>query len=232
MATEFIHIPSGSDSFKAYLATPDNTPAPGVLVIQEIFGINSHIRSVTERFAAAGYVALAHDVFWRDAPGIELGYQADDIARGRELKAAMNTDKAVADYASRAGGFARPPGMQRQGRRGRLLLRRIFDLSGGNPARSRLRVFVLRRRHRVLSRRGQKYQHPDAVSFRRARRLDPPWIMSSKSAKRSATKIMSKSLFIPARAMVSTAINAPVSTRASADQAWARTIDLFSRCLR
>jgi len=87
-----------NNQFNAYLATPDSSiPAPGVLVVQEIFGVNSHIRSVTERFAEAGYVALAHDVFWRDAPGIELGYEADDIARGRELKAATNTDAAVAD---------------------------------------------------------------------------------------------------------------------------------------
>ena len=97
MSTEDILITNGSDRFKAYLAIPETTPAPGVLVVQEIFGVNSHIRSVTERFAEAGFIALAHDVFWRDAPGIELGYQPDDIARGRDLKAAMNTDNAVAD---------------------------------------------------------------------------------------------------------------------------------------
>lgn len=98
MQTQTLSI---NNQFDAYLAIPDgvssDAPAPGVLVVQEIFGVNSHIRSVVERFAEAGYVALAHDVFWRDAPGIELGYEADDIARGRELKAATDTDAAVAD---------------------------------------------------------------------------------------------------------------------------------------
>jgi len=94
MQTETLSI---NNQFNAYLAVPDATPAPGVLVVQEIFGVNSHIRSVVERFAEAGYVALAQDVFWRDAPGIELGYDDDGISRGRELKAATQADDAVAD---------------------------------------------------------------------------------------------------------------------------------------
>jgi carboxymethylenebutenolidase len=99
MPTETLTI---NNQFNAYLATPDLaservTAAPGVLVVQEIFGVNSHIRSVVERFAEAGYVALAHDVFWRDAPGIELGYDAEGISRGRDLKAANDANNAVDD---------------------------------------------------------------------------------------------------------------------------------------
>jgi len=71
----------------AYLAYPQTTArSPAVVVIQEIFGVNAHIRSVAERLAAAGYVAIAPAIYQRTAPGFEVGYSPDDIVAGRRYK--------------------------------------------------------------------------------------------------------------------------------------------------
>jgi carboxymethylenebutenolidase len=69
--------------FQAYLAAPPGRPQGAVVVIQEIFGINRHIRSVTDGFAAEGYTAIAPALFDRIRRGIELGYGESDIDEGR-----------------------------------------------------------------------------------------------------------------------------------------------------
>jgi carboxymethylenebutenolidase len=68
--------------FQAWLAAAPQRPRGAVLVIQEIFGINSHIRRVTDEFAAAGYTAIAPALFDRVRRGIELGYTAQDMQLG------------------------------------------------------------------------------------------------------------------------------------------------------
>jgi len=72
----------------AYVAQPAGTALGAVVVMQEIFGVNSHIRSVADGFAQQGYLAIAPHAFHRIQPNVELGYGPDDIAQGRELKAA------------------------------------------------------------------------------------------------------------------------------------------------
>lgn len=95
---EHIDIISPAGTFKGYFAAPEGGGAvPGVVVIQEIFGVNSHIRHVVENFAAAGYAALAPDVYWREEAGLELDYTPDDVAKGRELKGKMNMDEVMED---------------------------------------------------------------------------------------------------------------------------------------
>ena len=74
----------------AYVAQPEGKPRGGVVVVQEIFGVNSHIRAVTDRFAAQGYVAVAPATFERVKPGVELGYTEDDMKAGFELKTAVS----------------------------------------------------------------------------------------------------------------------------------------------
>jgi carboxymethylenebutenolidase len=59
-------------SFKAYLATPEKGSGPGIVLLQEIFGINQYIRDVADYYAEEGYVVLAPDLFWRLEPGVEL----------------------------------------------------------------------------------------------------------------------------------------------------------------
>ncbi len=59
-------------AFSAYLATPKSGKGPGVVVIQEIFGINAGIRAIADHLAAQGFAALAPDLFWRLEPGVEI----------------------------------------------------------------------------------------------------------------------------------------------------------------
>ena len=78
---------TAADGFvlSAYRADPEGTPRGGLVVAQEIFGVNSHIRSICDAFAADGYVAIAPALFDRYERGVDIGYTPEDIARGREL---------------------------------------------------------------------------------------------------------------------------------------------------
>lgn len=71
--------------FSAYRATPAQEPRGVVVVIQEIFGVNKHIREVADGYAAEGYLAIAPQLFDRIEPGIEMGYEDADIQRGIDL---------------------------------------------------------------------------------------------------------------------------------------------------
>lgn len=79
----------------AWRADPTGIPRGGLVVIQEIFGVNVHIRDVAQRFADAGYVALAPALFDLVERGVELDYTPDGTAKGLELRAAVGTDRAV-----------------------------------------------------------------------------------------------------------------------------------------
>jgi carboxymethylenebutenolidase len=83
-----------------YRADPAGKPRGGLVVIQEIFGVNSHIRSVCDGYAAEGYLAVAPALFDRAERGVDLGYGEADVARGRELRGRANTDQALADIAA------------------------------------------------------------------------------------------------------------------------------------
>jgi carboxymethylenebutenolidase len=93
---------TASDGFvlSAYRADPAGMPRGGLVVAQEIFGVNSHIRSVCDGFAADGYVAIAPALFDRYERGVDIGYTPSDIARGRELKALAKADAALQDVAA------------------------------------------------------------------------------------------------------------------------------------
>lgn len=82
----------------AYLAEPDLAePVPAIIVIQEIFGVNAHIRDVTERFAKAGYVAIAPAIYQRSAPEFEAGYTPEDVKVGRQYKEQTKADELLSD---------------------------------------------------------------------------------------------------------------------------------------
>lgn len=68
-----------------YAALPEGTPRGGLVVVQEIFGVNQHIRAVADDFAAQGYLAVAPALFDRVEPGVELDYSPESIARGAAL---------------------------------------------------------------------------------------------------------------------------------------------------
>jgi carboxymethylenebutenolidase len=80
---------TASDNFKlgGYRADPSGKPKAAVVVIQEIFGVNHHIRAVCDRLAGAGYVAIAPSVFDRIEPGFQSGYSPDEIAIARKFVA-------------------------------------------------------------------------------------------------------------------------------------------------
>lgn len=73
--------------FSAWAALPDGPAHAAVVVAQEIFGVNSHIRAVTDRMAARGFVAIAPELFARFHTGVDLGYGEADVAQGRRYKA-------------------------------------------------------------------------------------------------------------------------------------------------
>ena len=94
---EHIRLKSAAGEIGAYLATPTGTPKGGIVVIQEIFGVNQHIRAVTDKFAADGYIALAPCFFDHIKPGIELGYTPDTMTEGRKIVTELGFDKPVQD---------------------------------------------------------------------------------------------------------------------------------------
>ena len=113
MSSSFIAL-TAADGFgaSAYLSEPSDAPRGAVVVLQEIFGVNSHIRAVADGYAAAGYLAIAPATFDRIERGIQLGYTPDDMAQGMRLKAAVEAlpapgvlqdIQAAVDHVARAG---------------------------------------------------------------------------------------------------------------------------------
>jgi carboxymethylenebutenolidase len=104
--TSWIDIAPG---LAGYLALPPAGRGPGLLLFQEIFGVNRHIRAVAEQYALDGFVVLAPDLFWRQAPRVELGYAGDDWKRAFALMQGYAPADAVADIAASAAALrARP----------------------------------------------------------------------------------------------------------------------------
>ena len=96
-------------SFNVYVARPATEPIAGLVVVQEIFGVNAHVRSVADGFAADGYLAIAPAIFDRGERGFDVGYEPETMARGRDLagkidREAMLLDIAAAVAAAKAGG--------------------------------------------------------------------------------------------------------------------------------
>jgi carboxymethylenebutenolidase len=88
---------------RAWLATPKGTPKGALVVIQEIFGVNSHIRAVTDGFAAEGYLAIAPSVFDRVQPGVELGYDEQTMQEGFGYVKQLKLDETLMDLSAAIG---------------------------------------------------------------------------------------------------------------------------------
>jgi carboxymethylenebutenolidase len=84
-------------SFDAYRVGPQGMPKASVVVIQEIFGANSHIREVADTYAAEGYDVIAPALFDRVKKHVELGYEGDDVAAGRKIRGNISWDDALKD---------------------------------------------------------------------------------------------------------------------------------------
>ena len=85
--------------FNAYLALPENGAAPGLVLLQEIFGVNRHLRELADRYAEEGYVTIAPDLFWRIQPGVELGYSEAEIKAAFDFFGRFDPDHAIKDVA-------------------------------------------------------------------------------------------------------------------------------------
>lgn len=86
--------------FDVYQVRPEGQPRGALLVIQEIFGVNSHMRRVADEYAADGYFVLAPALFDRAVRGFEVGYTPDDIQKGRDVRAQVPWEAAVSDMAA------------------------------------------------------------------------------------------------------------------------------------
>ncbi len=92
--TRWIDIAPG---FAGYLALPPGGTGPGLVLWQEIFGVNEHIRTVAEQYALDGFVVLTPDTFWRQAPRVELGYEGADRDQAMVLMKGYAAADALAD---------------------------------------------------------------------------------------------------------------------------------------
>lgn len=98
ITSEQITIPNKELAIDAYLAKPSESGQyPAIIVIQEIFGVNDHIKDITERIARQGYVAIAPAIYQRQAPGFAVGYSSEDIALGRQHKAQTKAVELLSD---------------------------------------------------------------------------------------------------------------------------------------
>jgi carboxymethylenebutenolidase len=93
---------SDGHELAAYVARPEDPVRAGLVVCQEIFGVNAHMRDVCDGFAAEGYLAIAPALFDRLERGVELGYSDDDTARGRALRTALAWDDVMRDVGTAA----------------------------------------------------------------------------------------------------------------------------------
>jgi carboxymethylenebutenolidase len=100
---DHITIEGRDGAFGAYMARPKTLPAPAVVVLQEIFGVNADIRKTSDELAEQGFLAVAPDLFWRREPGLDLNHWSDaEWKKGLALYAAYDRDKGVRDIVTTA----------------------------------------------------------------------------------------------------------------------------------
>lgn len=103
MNDTFVAINShDQQTFNGYLSLPPTGRGPGLVLIQEIWGVNAHIRAVADQYAMDGYVVLAPDVYWRQQVGVDLAYDAQGTQIARQLMGALDMPLAVEDLKSSA----------------------------------------------------------------------------------------------------------------------------------
>ena len=92
--------PEGAQPIRAWRADPAGRPRGGIVVVQEIFGVNAHIREVTDKFAAEGYLAVAPGIFEHLEPKFEVGYDAESRARGMAVVGKAGREQVLRDVAA------------------------------------------------------------------------------------------------------------------------------------
>ena len=106
-----ITIEGRDGAFAAYIARPKTLPAPAVVVLHEVFGVNADIRKTCDELADQGFIAAAPDLFWRQEPGVDLSVTSDaDWQHGLRLYQAFNRDAGVGDIKDTVEVVAKLPG--------------------------------------------------------------------------------------------------------------------------
>jgi carboxymethylenebutenolidase len=110
MSGQFIDVAAhDGGKFSAYLATPAQGSGPGIVLLQEIFGINDYMKSMADLYAQEGYVVLVPDLFWRMKPGVELGYSEPDFKQALGYLERFDIEKSISDIASTLDAMRRLP---------------------------------------------------------------------------------------------------------------------------
>src|SRR6201986_559648 len=95
---DHINVKGQGGTFSAYIARPNTLPAPAVVVLQELFGVNADIRKHCDELAEQGYLAVAPDLYWRQEPGVDLNVTSEaDWDHGLRLYSAYDRDAGVKD---------------------------------------------------------------------------------------------------------------------------------------
>ena len=208
---------------RAWRADPTGPSHSAVIVLQEIFGANAHIRSVAERFAAAGFVALAPSLYDPVAPGVELAYTEADTQRGAALRTELGFDRAIDIVASAAAA------LHNEG----LLVGVVGFCWGGSVsflANTRLglpAVSYYGARTRAVPRRSAA--RTDDVPLRRARRQHPAEVVEQHRSKQPTARVH---VYPGANHAFNRDVDNHVHDPASAEQAWRRTLDFLGENLR
>ena len=111
MSGQTTTISTADGDFSAYVARPSAANAPAVVVIQEIFGVNAVMRGITDELAAAGYLAICPDLFWRIEPGIDITDQSEaEWKKAFELYQSFDVEQGVEDIAATIAQVRADPG--------------------------------------------------------------------------------------------------------------------------
>src|SRR6476620_1615630 len=106
-----IIVESPDGTFRAYILRPAKLPAPAVVVLHEVFGVNADIRATCNELAAQGFIAIAPDLFWRQEPDVDLDVRSEaDWQHGLRLYGAYDRDTGARDIAQTIRAAAKLPG--------------------------------------------------------------------------------------------------------------------------
>ena len=131
-----ILIESPDGTFRAYISRPAKLPAPAVVVLQELFGVNADIRATCNELAAEGFIAIAPDLFWRQEPGVDLDVRSDAAwQRGLQLYAAYNSRCGRERYHGNSPHRCRTAGVDGKGGAARVLPWRVDGIYSITAAR-------------------------------------------------------------------------------------------------
>jgi len=116
MTAETVKIKTADGKeFDGFLTCPEKENGAGIILIQEIFGVNDHIRDVANLYAQEGYTVLAPDLFWRTDEGLVMGYSPDEIEKGISILQKQDLEKMTQDLIDAIATLRQRPGIKKVG---------------------------------------------------------------------------------------------------------------------